>query len=247
MRRRFFLLHTCASAVNASRVHTGFGKIAAVAFDGLAVFDPRPIAKLAEDTFPGKGEELSKLWRTRQFEYTWLRTLSGDYADFWTVTQDALVYSTRALRLELTKADRDKLMSSLLALRPWPDTRAALNTLRRAGIRMALLSDFTPQMLNSAITGSKLREYFEKVFSCDHVRAYKPSVIAYQMAADGFRLRRDEIAFAAFAGWDAAGAKAFGFPTFWVNRANAPGEELGYVADATGSTLHDMVRFVLRK
>ena len=120
MRRRSLLLHACASAVNASGANTRFAKIAAVAFDGFAVFDPRPIAKLAEDTFPGKGEELGKLWRSRQFEYTWLRTLSGEYADFWTVTQDALVYSTRALRLELTSADRDKLMSSLLALRPWP-------------------------------------------------------------------------------------------------------------------------------
>jgi 2-haloacid dehalogenase len=85
-------------------------KIKAIAFDGLAVFDARPVAALAERVFPGRGEDISAVWRTRQFEYTWLRTVGRQYADFWQVTEEALVFSCKSLRLELTKADSDRLM-----------------------------------------------------------------------------------------------------------------------------------------
>jgi hypothetical protein len=88
-------------------------KIKAIAFDGLAVFDVRPVAALAERVFPGRGEEMSALWRTRQFEYTWLRTVGRQYVDFWEVTVEALVFSCRSLKLELTKPDSDRLMQSM--------------------------------------------------------------------------------------------------------------------------------------
>jgi len=96
-------------------------KIQAIAFDGLAVFDVRPVAALSEQIFPGRGAEMSALWRTRQFEYTWLRTLGRKYEDFWQVTEEALAFSCRSLKLELTKAASDRLMQSYLELKAWPD------------------------------------------------------------------------------------------------------------------------------
>jgi len=94
---------------------------------GLAVFDARPVAALAEKLFPGRGDEMTALWRTRQFEYTWLRTVGRQYADFWQVTEQALAFSCESLKLELTRADSDRLMQSYLDLRAWPDALAALS------------------------------------------------------------------------------------------------------------------------
>jgi 2-haloacid dehalogenase len=118
-------------------------KIRAITFDGLAVFDVRPVATQAERIFPGRGEEMSALWRTRQFEYTWLRTVGQQYADFWQVTEEALSFSCKSLKLELTAADSDRLMQSYLELKAWPDAPAALRDLKASGLQLAFLSNFT--------------------------------------------------------------------------------------------------------
>ena len=219
-------------------------KIKAIAFDGLAVFDLRPVAALAERVFPARGDEMSALWRTRQFEYTWLRTLGRQYADFLQVTEEALVFSCKSLKLELTKADRDRLMQSYLELKAWPDALAALKGLKASGLRMAFLSNFTAAMLDQAVKNSGLEGIFDDHLSTDRVRAFKPDPQAYRMAMSAFGLRKEEIAFAAFGGWDTVGAKWFGYPTFWVNRAHVAAEELGTVPEGVGKDLHDLAAFV---
>lgn len=216
----------------------------AVAFDAFPILDPRPVFALAEQLFPGRGTELSNAWRTRQFEYQWLRALSGQYADFWRATEDALVFAARLLKLDLTPHKRDRLMAAYLALRAWPDVAPALQALTSAGVRLAFLSNATPKILEAGIRNSGLEGVFEHVLSTDRIKTYKPDPRAYHMAIDAFGLRRGEILFAAFAGWDAAGAKSFGYPTFWVNRMNQPAEELGVVADGVGQGLEELVRFV---
>jgi 2-haloacid dehalogenase len=219
-------------------------KIQAIAFDGLAVFDVRPVAALAEEIFPGRGTEMSALWRARQFEYTWLRTLGRQYADFMQVTEEALVFSCTSLKLELTTAARDRLMQSYLSLKAWPDALAALKNMKSSGLRMAFLSNFTAAMLDQAVRNSDLEGIFDDHLSTDRVRAFKPDTQTYRMAMNAFGLRKEEIAFAAFAGWDAAGAKWFGYPTFWVNRAQASHEELGAIPDGVGRDLNDLAAFV---
>jgi 2-haloacid dehalogenase len=221
-------------------------KIKAIAFDGLAVFDVRPVAALAERVFPARGDEMSALWRTRQFEYTWLRTLGRQYADFLQVTEEALVFSCKSLKLELTKADRDRLMQSYLELKAWPDALAALKGLKASGLRMAFLSNFTAAMLDQAVKNSSLEGIFEDHLSTDRVRAFKPDPQAYRMAMSAFGLRKEEIAFAAFGAWDAVGAKWFGYPTFWVDRAHVAAEELGTVPEGAGKDLNDLAAFVVR-
>jgi 2-haloacid dehalogenase len=220
-------------------------RIKAIAFDGFPIIDPRPISARAEELFTGKGTELVNAWRTRQFDYTWLRTLSNSYVDFWQVTEDALVFAANSLKLDLNPRKRKQLMQTYLELKAWPDAPPALKSLKEAGIRMAFLSNFTARMLDAAIRNSGLEGYFEAHLSTDRVRAYKPDPRAYQMGLDAFGLKREEIAFAASAGWDAAGAKRFGYPTFWVNRMNLPAEELGVAADATGANMAGLVNFVI--
>ena len=220
-------------------------KFAAVAFDAFPIFDPRPVAALCETLFPGKGSDLVNMWRTRQFEYAWLRSLSKSYADFESVTDDSLTFATKALKLELTTEKRAQLLQAHFQLKAWPDAAPALAKLKAAGVRLAFLSNFTQNMLDGCIKASGLSDMFDLVLSTDSVRTYKPDPRAYQLGVDAFNRPREEILFAAFAGWDAAGAKAFGYPTFWVNRLGLPPEQLGALPDASGENLADLLAFAV--
>jgi 2-haloacid dehalogenase len=218
----------------------------AVVFDGFPIIDPRPVATLAEQLFPGKGAELSNGWRARQFEYCWLRTLAGQYADFQQVTREALVFAAKSQRVELTASARDQLVDAYVELSAWPDVLPALQSLKAAGVRMTFLSNLTAQMLDATTRRSALNDFFEAPLTTDRVRAYKPDPRAYAMALTAFDCKREEVLFVASAGWDVAGAKWFGYPTFWVNRMELPAEELGVTADAQGTGMSDLARFVLR-
>ena len=219
-------------------------KYKAVAFDAFPIFDPRPVATLCETEFPGRGGELINLWRTRQFEYAWLRTLSGRYADFAVVTDASLVFAAKALKLDLTPEKRQRLLQAHFELQPWPDAKPALAKLKDMGLRLAFLSNFSPDMLAGCIKASGLESIFDKVLSTDSAKTYKPDVRAYQLGVDAFDLPREEILFVAFAGWDAAGAKSFGYPTFWANRLGLPPEELGATPDGAGPGLADLLAFI---
>jgi len=214
--------------------------VKAVAFDAFAIFDPRPVVALAERFFPGRGRELVEAWRTRQFEYQWLRVVSGRYQDFWRTTEDALLFAADLLRLPLIHGARRTLMGAYLELTAWPDVAGALARLKVAGFRLALLSNATPTILRAGIANSGLEGVFEHVLSTDAVQTYKPHPRAYRLALRALRLNVEELVFVPFAGWDAAGAKAFGYRTFWVNRMGLPAERLDLVADETGRDLNDL-------
>ncbi|MBS1802645.1 MAG: haloacid dehalogenase type II [Acidobacteria bacterium] len=219
------------------------GQIKAVAFDGFVVFDPRSVEKRVEEQLPGRGVEFTNLWRTRQFEYCWLRTSGGKYADFWKVTDDALRYTAKSMKVSLTGAQHDALMEAYRTMPPWPDVREGMSELRRRGIRLAFLSNLTAGMLDANLKQAGLSEFFEPHLTTDRVQAYKPSPRAYQMGPDAFYLDKREIAFAAFGAWDAAGAKWFGYPTVWVNRGNVPAEELDTTADVVAKDFGGLVEF----
>ncbi|HLW91427.1 MAG TPA: haloacid dehalogenase type II [Roseiarcus sp.] len=216
----------------------------AVAFDAFPIFDPRPVATLCEELFPSKGAELVNLWRVRQFEYTWLRTVSNRYADFMQVTGESLSFAVRALKLELTADKRDRLLGAHFELKTWPDVVPALSKLKDSGLRFSFLSNFTSGMLDGCIKTSGLDGMFEEVVSTDRAKTYKPDARAYRLGVDALGLPREEILFVAFAGWDAAGAKTFGYPTYWVNRLGLPPEELGVLPDGVGVNLTDLLTFL---
>ena len=154
------------------------------------------------------------------------------------------MFAATLLQLELTPDKRAQLMQAYLGLKAWPDVPSALSTLQEAGIRLAFLSNMTAKMLEAGIKNAGLDGVFERVLSTDQIRAYKPDPRAYQMATDALKLTREDILFVAFAGWDVAGAKWYGYHTFWVNRLNLPGEELGVAPDAIGRDLADVVNFI---
>jgi 2-haloacid dehalogenase len=242
-RREFVAL--AATAVVAPGAFAATRPIKAIAFDGFPITDPRPVFARVEEMFPDKGRALSEAWRTRLFEYTWLRTLGGHYADFWQVLAESLVFAAKVSRIDLSADQRETLMQTWLSLKAWPDVAPALKELKSAGIRMAFLANLTAPMMDAVMKNSGLEGFFEPHLSTDRVRAFKPAPVAYQMGVDAFGLKKEEIAFAAFAGWDVSGAKWFGYPTFWVNRMNAPVEELGVMPDGIGSGMAELVKFVL--
>ena len=223
---------------------TTAGKIKAIGFDAYTIFNPLSVDAVIDETFPGKGTQLASAWRGRIFEYCWLRTLNRTYVDFWQVLDDALVFAFKAAKIELKPDARDKFMDAFLRVKPWPDSVEALKSMRQAGIRLAYVSNLTPKMLTVMGESAGIADLFEHILSTDRVKAYKPDPRAYQMAEVVFNLPRESIVFAAFGGWDAAGAKSFGLNTFWVNQVNAPLEELGVKPDAIGRPLLDLAKYV---
>ena len=146
--RRQFL---CATAVvgaaaaldsASAAVQSDRSAIKAVVFDAFAIFDARSVFRLVEEMFPGHGSALSEQWRTRQFEYTWLRNSMREYRDFWQVTEDALNYAAKQSGVSLSPAQSRRLMEAYLELKPWPDVTPVIDTLRRRGLRLALLTNW---------------------------------------------------------------------------------------------------------
>ena len=203
------------------------------------LFDPHSIRTLAEALFPGHGAALSQLWRAKQLEYSWLRTLMQRYEDFWSVTRDALGFSCRSLQLPCTEKQRDSLLDAYLRLETFPEVKASLE--RLANRRLAILSNGSPNMLRAVVDSNGLSDTFEWVLSVDALKFYKPHPAVYQQAADQLKVPKEAIGFVSSNFWDVAGAASFGFQTFWVNRAQLSADELGVAPTATLETLTDLL------
>lgn len=197
----------------------------AVAFDAFALFDPRPFWRALERELPGRGAAVAEGFRTRLFEYGWLRALGGRYQDFWALSQDALDAAATAHAVRLPASVRTTLLGEWAALPLWPDAAAGVRALGDRGFALAVLSNWSPRMLDGAIERAGL-EGRVLALSTDRVRSYKPDPRAYALLPEAFGLSRERIAFVAFAAWDAAGASWFGFRSVWMNRAQATPESL---------------------
>jgi len=183
-----------------------------------------------------QADAISATWRSKQLEYTWLRSLMGRHADFWQVTGEALDFALERHGIDIQTAThsglRDALMQAYLKLSPYPEVTSTLAALRQRGFRMAILSNGSPVMLEAAVENAGLRATFEAVLSVESVGVYKPDPRVYQLAVEQLALPREHILFLSSNGWDVSGAKSYGFHTFWGNRAGAPSERLGNEPDA---------------
>ena len=172
-----------------------------------------------------KADALADLWRAKQIQYTWLRNSMGAYAPFWQVTGEALDHCLAAHDVTPAGA-RDKLMSAYLALDPFPEVPAMLEQLRRAGLRLAILSNGNSEMLDPMVAASGLAARFEAVLSVDPVGVFKPDARVYRLVEERCGVKPDKVCFLSSNCWDAHGAAHFGFRTVWVNRAGAPDDGL---------------------
>ncbi|HEY8064785.1 MAG TPA: haloacid dehalogenase type II [Methylosinus sp.] len=244
--RVFFLLVVCATPFGLARAEApSTPRFKAVAFDYFVLFDANSVIPAVEAAYPGKGAEFTKLWRAKQFEYCFLRSLTGRHADFFEVTGDALAYAAEAMKLDLPPEKRDRLLSAYLTLTPWPDTLDALRRLKAAGVRVITLANFSGRMLQANAERAGLGGYFDELLSTEVNKTYKPDPAAYALGPQRLKLAKEEILFAAFGSWDAYGAKAFGYPTIWVNRFGLPAEKLGLAPDKTVPDMKGLLELVL--
>ena len=215
----------------------------AVAFDFFVIFDANSIIPEAEKAFPGKGSEFTKAWRSKQFEYSFLRSITNRHADFFGVTEDALVYTAEAMKLGLPSETKKRLLNAYLTLKPWPDAANALRKLKASGVRIITISNFSHKMLRANTDGAGMTDLFDELLSTEVNGSYKPDPRAYALGMERLKLKKEEILFAAFGGWDAYGAKNFGYTTYWVNRFNLPVEALGLEADKSSNNLEGLLNF----
>ena len=199
----------------------------AFVFDAYGtLYDVHSVVTLAEELAPRQGAVLSQLWRTKQLEYTWLSSLMRQpgYAreDFAALTDRALDYALSQLMIPLGAETRRRLLDAYRALSPFPDAVDALALL--APRPRVILSNGTLAMLTPLVAGSALAPHIDDILSVDAAGVYKPAPAVYQLAVDHLQLPREEIAFVSSNGWDASGAKVFGFTTFWINRLGLPVE-----------------------
>src|SRR5215472_16177720 len=184
--------------------------IKALVFDAYGtLYDTQSVSAKAEELCPGNGELIAQLWRLKQLEYSWLRALMQDYADFWELTQAALDFALKAAGVEPSDAIRAPLMDNYLHLDPYPEARQALAAL--AGHRLAILSNGSPSMLEALVRNTGLDRWIKAVISVDAARTFKPHPSCYTLVEQRLGVAKQEVLFVSSNGFDVAGAKTFGF------------------------------------
>ena len=216
--------------------------IEAFAFDAYGtLFDVFSVTALCEDLFPGDGAALAQVWRAKQLQYSLLRSLMGRHRDFWLVTQDALVYASKRLGLDLSLARRDRLMEAYLTLAAFPDVRPGLEALKTQGMKLAILSNGEQRMLEAAARGAGIDTLLDAIISVEDVKIFKVSPRVYQLGLERLQVGRTALGFVSSNSWDINGAASAGLTTFWIQRtAGEPAEELGFAADRVVAAITDL-------
>ena len=233
-------------AAAAGRVQGHAAGIEAFAFDAYGtLFDVFSVTALCEELFPGSGDALAQRWRAKQLQYSLLRSLMGRHRDFWAVTGDALVYAAESLGLDLTLQRRDRLMEAYLTLAAFPDVRPGLEALKARGVKLAILSNGEPRMLEAAARSAGIDTLLDTIISVEEVKIFKVSPRVYNLGPERLGVDRSALGFVSSNAWDVAGAASAGLTTFWIQRSAAePPEELGFDAHHVVSAITDLAPLV---
>ncbi|GAB2878378.1 haloacid dehalogenase type II [Paraburkholderia jirisanensis] len=175
-------------------------------------------------SFGEKGDAFAALWRARQLEYSWTRALMNRYADFWTATEEALLFTLRTFKLDKDEALRSRLLKSYFELGAHPDALDALTRLKATGVKLAVLSNGTNEMVRAALKAGGLLAFMDAVLSVDDLKLYKPDPRVYQYACDRLEVTPERVVFVSCNSWDLAGAASFGFRSARINRTDGPPE-----------------------
>ena len=199
-------------------------RYSAYVFDAYGtLFDVHAAVRRHAGAVGPDGQLLSEIWRAKQLEYSWVRTLAGAYADFWQLTEQSLDYALQ----RVPSADpglRDKLLEAYWHLDCYPEVPAVLKALKADGSRLAILSNGSPAMLEAAVKSAALDLVLDDIFSVDMAQRFKPDPAVYDLVTTGWRLYPGSVSFQSSNRWDVAGATKFGFRTVWINRSGQPDE-----------------------
>jgi len=193
--------------------------VKAVVFDAYGtLYDTHSVAAVTEAAFPGHGDLITQIWRIKQLEYSWLRSLMRQYEDFAVVTRDALAYTLRILGLTSDAATFDRIMDKYLSLDLYPDALAALSAMKDR--KLAILSNGSPSMLGPLVASSGLDRLLDATISVDAAKVFKPSPQAYALIETTLRIAPAEVLFVSSNPWDVCGAKSFGLTVAWIERVS---------------------------
>jgi 2-haloacid dehalogenase len=221
------------------------GGIEACVFDAYGtLFDVSSAARSAQDSLGDKWQPLAELWRAKQLQYTWLRSLAGRHVDFWQVTGDALDFVLSTFDLDDPEL-RSRLMNLYLALGAYPDVHATLERLKRSGMKLAILSNGSPAMLAAAAANAGIAILLDAILSAEEVKVYKPHPSVYGLVCARLNVVAERVVFVSSNGWDAYSAKAFGFRTLWCNRFGQTPERIPETPDAQITTLTELPDIIL--
>jgi 2-haloacid dehalogenase len=203
--------------------------IQAVVFDAYGtLYDVQSVAEITEQAFPGYGEMITQIWRIKQLEYSWLRSLMQRYRDFSVITQESLAYTLRILGLQYDNATFERILEKYLHLDLYPDALAALSALKDR--KLAILSNGSPGMLTALVANSGLDRALDATISIDANKTFKPSPDAYALIEATLGVRPAQVLFVSSNPWDACGAKAFGLNVAWIERVTVEAMALACVA-----------------
>ncbi len=215
--------------------------IDACVFDAYGtLFDLAAAAANCSDALGDQAAPLSALWRTKQLEYTWLRSLMDEYVDFVQVTADGLDYALETLGLDGDPELRQRLLNMFMELDAYGEVKDVLTRLKAGGMKCAILSNGTPKMLSSAVNNAGISDLLDAVISVDDIGIYKPYISVYQLAVDTLGVPAERICFMSSNAWDASGAANFGFRVNWVNRFGQKSERLPGIPENEFKTLSDL-------
>ncbi|MDO5044458.1 MAG: haloacid dehalogenase type II [Coriobacteriia bacterium] len=213
--------------------------IKAIAFDlyGTLV-DVYSVAENCENLFPQQGADISKLWRSKQLEFSWLHTLMNSYKTFWDITKDALYFTLDSLSLSYSDEAIQNLMDSYLQLESFKEVQKALEAMD--SYRKVILTNGNLAMCEPLLKAQNLENYFEALISVDTIQQFKPKAAVYQLAVDHFALDPSEIMLVSANPWDISGAKTFGLKAAWIKRSAAQFDYLDQSPDLIVSDLNDL-------
>jgi 2-haloacid dehalogenase len=212
-----------------------------VVFDAFGtLFDVYSVTAKAEALCPGKGAEISAIWRQKQVEYSWLRTMSNRYKPFWEITEDALVFALKRLEISAHAALVADLMTQYKQLAAFEENKRVLARLKQEGFRLGILTNGNREMIDAVLESSGFTGVFEFVLTSDVVSKFKTSDEIYDLSPKMFRVKKEEILFVSSNAWDVAAATWYGFKSFWVNRSDAPFDILDVAPSMYGATLLDL-------
>tara|TARA_E500000178_G_C16991909_1_gene741228 strand:+ start:519 stop:1178 length:660 start_codon:yes stop_codon:yes gene_type:complete len=198
-----------------------------IVFDAYGtLFDVNSAAEKCKDKIGDKWENFSNFWRTTQLEYTWLRSLMKRHKNFWQITEDSLDKSMNVFSID--KSMKNELLDLYKTLTPYPEIKEVLQNLKNKNLRLAILSNGTPALLQELVSSNKMNNLFDDLFSVEEVEVYKPDPKVYEIPVKKYNVKPSEITFLSANTWDVAGAGNYGYNSVWVNRNNSKFDNLDY-------------------
>ena len=199
----------------------------AIIFDAYGtLFDVNSAAEKSKNKIGDKWEAFANYWRTTQLEYTWLRSLMHRHKDFWQITEDSLDKSMKVFNIN--KDMKTELLNLYKKLSPFSEVKETLENLKNKKMKLSILSNGTPELLNELVVSNKLDAIFDDIFSIEEVRIYKPDSKVYDLPVNKYKIKPDEIIFLSANTWDVSGAGNYGYNSVWVNRNNTVFDNLDY-------------------